>query len=238
LRPAAILCSAAALLLAVAACLLGNGYQIYLVAMVCLTAVVGAGLNVLLGLTGQVSLGHVGFFAIGAYTVAILTTASGASFWLSLPAATVLAGVVGMALALPALRVAGPYLAMVTIAFGFIVENGAIEWRSLTGGANGIMNIPAPAIGGYEFQTRDIALLAIVIAALVLLAFRELDRSAWGRAMRAVRNPWGSIRSRFASPRSPSRQRRRGLRGRYSRRLPASSARAGSHFSSRSCSCW
>ncbi len=183
----AILGSAIALLLALAGCVLGNGYQVYLIAIVCLTTVVGAGLNVLLGLNGQVSLGHVGFFAIGAYATAILTANLGSSFWLAMPIAIVLAGAVGVALALPALRVAGPYLAMVTIAFGFIIENGAIEWRSLTGGANGMMNLPTPAILGYEFQTRDVALLAIVAATLVLLAFRRLDGSAWGRAMRAIR---------------------------------------------------
>jgi branched-chain amino acid transport system ATP-binding protein len=177
----------AALLLALAGCFFGNGYQVYLIAMVCLTTIVGAGLNVLLGLTGQVSLGHVGFFAIGAYATAILTATLGLTFWLALPFAIVLAGAVGMALALPALRVAGPYLAMVTIAFGFIIENGAIEWRSLTGGANGMMNLPTPAIGVHEFDTREVALLAIVAATLVLLAFRRLDRSAWGRAMRAIR---------------------------------------------------
>jgi branched-chain amino acid transport system ATP-binding protein len=175
------------LCLAVAGCFFGNGYQVYLIAMVCLTAVVGVGLNVLLGLTGQVSLGHVGFFAIGAYAVAILTTFHGVSFWLALPVAVILAGVVGVALALPALRVAGPYLAMVTIAFGFIIENSAIEWRSLTGGANGIVNVPAPAIAGHAFSLREIALCSVALVTVILLAFRRLDRSAWGRAMRAVR---------------------------------------------------
>src|SRR5262249_36061270 len=136
----ALICVAIAL--AVAACLLGNGYQVFLLAIVCLTTIVGVGLNVLLGLTGQVSLGHVGVYAISAYATAILTTTCGVSFWIALPLATALAGLTGIALALPALRVAGPYLAMVTIAFGFIVENGAIEWRALTGGANGMMNIP------------------------------------------------------------------------------------------------
>jgi branched-chain amino acid transport system ATP-binding protein/branched-chain amino acid transport system permease protein len=175
------------LALAIAGCWFGNGYQVYLIAMVCLTAVVGVGLNVLLGLTGQVSLGHVGFFAIGAYAVAILTTFHGVSFWLALPVAVALAGAVGVVLALPALRVAGPYLAMVTIAFGFIIENSAIEWRSLTGGANGIVNVPPPAIAGHEFSLREMALCAVMLATIILLAFRRLDRSAWGRAMRAVR---------------------------------------------------
>ena len=182
-----LLFSLALLALAVAGCLFGNGYQVYLIGMVCLTAIVGVGLNVLLGLTGQVSLGHVGFFAIGAYAVAILTTFHGVSFWLAFPIAVALAGVVGVILALPALRVAGPYLAMVTIAFGFIIENSAIEWRSLTGGANGIVNVPPPALAGHEFSLREIALCTVVLALVILLAFRRLDRSAWGRAMRAVR---------------------------------------------------
>jgi branched-chain amino acid transport system ATP-binding protein len=173
--------------LAIAGCLIGNGYQVYLIAMVCLTAIVGVGLNVLLGLTGQVSLGHVGFYAIGAYAVAILTTTHDISFWIALPVATALAGLTGIVLALPALRVAGPYLAMVTIAFGFIVENGAIEWRSLTGGANGMLNIPPPAVAGFQFDNRHIALTAIVMTALALLAFRQIARSGVGRAMRAVR---------------------------------------------------
>jgi branched-chain amino acid transport system ATP-binding protein len=182
-----LLFSVALLALAIVACFFGNGYQVYLIAMVCLITIVGVGLNVLLGLTGQVSLGHVGFFAIGAYAVAILTTFHGVSFWLALPVAVVLAGVVGVILALPALRVAGPYLAMVTIAFGFIVENSAIEWRSVTGGANGIVNIPPPALAGHEFSLREVALCAVALATLILFAFRRLDRSAWGRAMRAVR---------------------------------------------------
>jgi ABC-type branched-subunit amino acid transport system ATPase component/ABC-type branched-subunit amino acid transport system permease subunit len=182
-----LLTSVCVVALAVAGCFFGNGYQVYLIAMVGLIAIVGVGLNVLLGLTGQVSLGHVGFFAIGAYAVGILTTFHGISFWLALPVAIALAGVVGVVLALPALRVAGPYLAMVTIAFGFIIENSAIEWRSLTGGANGIANIPPPVLAGHEFSLRDIALFAVALATLVLLAFRRLDRSPWGRAMRAVR---------------------------------------------------
>jgi len=173
--------------LAVAGSLLGNGYQIYLIAMVGLTTMVGVGLNVLLGLTGQVSLGHVGFFALGAYGCAILTTKLGINFWIALPIATIVASVIGMALALPALRVSGPYLAMVTIAFGFIVQNGAIEWKSLTGGANGLSNIPPPSLFGHAFTISDTAILAVMLTALLLLLFDHLQKGPWGRAMRAVR---------------------------------------------------
>ena len=122
-----------------------NGYYVFVIANVALLAAVGIGLNVLLGLSGQVSFGHAGFYAVGAYAVAILTTRAGWSFWLAWPVAAVLAGLLGALLALPALRARGPYLAMITIAFGFVVENSIVEMRSLTGGQNGIMGIVGPS---------------------------------------------------------------------------------------------
>jgi len=121
-----IIAAALALALLGAAIAKADGYQIFIIAMVGLTAIVGIGLNVLLGLTGQISFGHVAFYAIGAYTLGILTTKGGLSFWLALSAAMVVSGVAGLALAVPALRMRGPYLAMVTIAFGFVVEQGAV----------------------------------------------------------------------------------------------------------------
>ena len=126
-----------------------NGYYVFVLANVALMAIVGVGLNVLIGLTGQVSFGHVGFYAIGAYAVAILTTRAGFSFWLAWPVAHAARWRRGRtSLAQPALRVKGPYLAMITIAFGFIVEHGAVEMRALTGGQNGLMNLPRPALVG------------------------------------------------------------------------------------------
>jgi ABC-type branched-subunit amino acid transport system ATPase component/ABC-type branched-subunit amino acid transport system permease subunit len=161
-----------------------NSYYVFIMATLALTAIVGVGLNVLLGLTGQVSFGHVGFYAIGAYTVAVLTVAAKWSFWLALPAAALLSGLVGALLALPALRVKGPYLAMVTIAFGFIIENVAVEWRGVTGGQNGIMGISQPNAMG----ERGVAIASIVVAAVATFFFWRLARSRWGAAMRAVRD--------------------------------------------------
>src|SRR5215471_3409758 len=138
-----------------------GGYVPFVVALVALTTVVGVGLNILVGLSGQISLGHVGFYAIGAYAVAILTL-KGLSFWLALPLAALLSAGVGLVLALPALRVSGPYLAMVTIAF--IVQHGSIEWRALTGGANGLMGLVPPAIGTHAFTERDMAMFATALA--------------------------------------------------------------------------
>jgi branched-chain amino acid transport system ATP-binding protein len=179
----------AACFVATAACAaVANGYYVFVIATMALTAIVGIGLNLLIGLTGQISFGHVGFYAIGAYTVAVLTTAAKLPFWLAWPAAALLAGLTGALLALPALRVRGPYLAMVTIAFGFIVENAAVEWRGLTGGQNGIMGVPSPTAFGASFGERGVALTAIAVAAVLLYGYWRLSISTWGLAMRAVKD--------------------------------------------------
>ncbi len=170
------------------ACFFANGYQQYIIALVALVAIVGIGLNVLLGLAGQLSLGHVGFYAIGAYTCAILTTRYGWNFWLVLPVAGVVAAAAGGLLAVPALRVRGPYLAMVTIAFGFVVEQSAAEMKDLTGGWNGLMNIPRPVFFGQTLNEFGIALLAIALMALLLMLFAQFRGSRWGLAMCATRD--------------------------------------------------
>jgi branched-chain amino acid transport system ATP-binding protein len=176
-----------------------EGYAPFVLAMVALTAIVGVGLNILVGLTGQISLGHVGFYAIGAYTVAILTL-KGISFWIALPLAGLISGAIGLLLSLPALRVTGPYLAMVTIAFAFIVQHLSIEWRELTGGSNGLMSLPPPSIEGLVFTEREIALLAIAVAGASMLLFYRLAGSAWGKAMVAVRDAEIAARSIGLNP--------------------------------------
>ena len=175
------------MLAGVAFAISSEGYTPFILALVALTTITGVGLNVLLGLAGQVSFGHVGFYSIGAYTVAVLTL-NGMSFWLSLLIAGALTGVVGALFALPALRVSGSYLAMMTIAFGFIVEHGTIEWRQLTGGQNGLAGIPQPAIGAMLTGERAMAAITVVIAAACLLLYEVLFRGSWGRAMIAVRD--------------------------------------------------
>jgi ABC-type branched-subunit amino acid transport system ATPase component/ABC-type branched-subunit amino acid transport system permease subunit len=187
---------AAAFLAALVFTASANSYYVYIMATLALTAVVGTGLNVLLGLTGQVSFGHVGFYALGAYAIAILTVGAKWSFWAALPVAAAVSGLVGALLALPALRVRGPYLAMVTIAFGFIVEHVAVEWRGVTGGQNGIMGIAAP--GG--IGERGVALASIALAALGTAAFWLLARSRWGSAMRAVKDSEAAAESIGLSP--------------------------------------
>jgi branched-chain amino acid transport system ATP-binding protein len=165
-----------------------NNYYVFVLAQVALLMIVGIGLNLLIGLSGQISFGHVGFYAIGAYTVAILTSSSGWSFWLAWPLAAVFAGAMGALLALPALRVKGPYLAMITIAFSFIIEHSIVELRDVTGGQNGIMGIASPSLFGAVQGERAVALLAMLAAACALAGFAWLSRGTWGAAMRAVRD--------------------------------------------------
>jgi branched-chain amino acid transport system ATP-binding protein len=173
----------------VAICLLAPGYYAYLLGTLATTALVGVGLNVLLGLAGEVSLGQVGFLALGAYGVGILTTKAGLGFWEALPLAVFLVAAISVVLSIPALRVTGPYLAMVTIAFGFIVESVSVEWRNLTGGASGLAGIPAP------FGTGGTALLACGFCALALIWFHFFARSPLGLAMQATASAPAAARS-------------------------------------------
>jgi ABC-type branched-subunit amino acid transport system ATPase component/ABC-type branched-subunit amino acid transport system permease subunit len=165
---------------AAAICLLAPGYYGYLIGTLATTALVGVGLNVLLGLAGEVSLGQAGFLALGAYGVGILTTKAGLGFWEALPLAVLLVAAISVVLSIPALRVTGPYLAMVTIAFGFIVESVSVEWQNVTGGASGLSGIPAP------FGTGGTALLACGFCALALVSFYYFARSPLGLAMQAI----------------------------------------------------
>ncbi|NNK77601.1 MAG: ATP-binding cassette domain-containing protein [Litoreibacter sp.] len=162
-----------------------DGYLVFILALFALNVMVGVGLNILLGLSGQISFGHVGFFAIGAYTTAIMVLA-GYDYWMAFIAAGAVSALAGVLLAVPALRVTGPYLAMMTIAFAFIVEHGAIELRHLTGGHNGLMGFRSPEFMGRIFFETEVAITAILLSGVALLFYLQLSRGWWGMAMRAV----------------------------------------------------
>ncbi len=162
-----------------------DSYSLLVMTLIALTAIVCVGLNILLGLSGQISFGHVAFYGIGAYASALLTMA-GVPFALALIMAALITGAIGALLALPAVRVSGPYLAMVTIAFGFMVHHGMMEWRSLTGGANGLMGIPSPELGNLAPDT-GLALIAVALMVASFAFYHRLFRSGWGRAIRSVK---------------------------------------------------
>jgi ABC-type branched-subunit amino acid transport system ATPase component/ABC-type branched-subunit amino acid transport system permease subunit len=185
----------AALAIALGYAAFADSYSVFLIATISLTAIGCIGLNVLLGLAGQISLGHIGFMAIGAYTTVLLMEKAGWSYLPATAASIALVSVIGGLLAMPALRVRGPYLAMVTIAFGFIVEHGTIEWRDLTGGGNGLVLSSPATVLGYPLSERSLAIGGIILVFAGVVLFDRLKRSGWGYAMRAARDSEIAARS-------------------------------------------
>jgi branched-chain amino acid transport system permease protein len=127
-------------------------YELDLAILVLTYVMLGWGLNIVVGLAGLLDLGYVAFYAVGAYSYALLAQYFGFSFWICLPLAGILAAFWGVLLGFPVLRLRGDYLAIVTLAFGEIIRIVLINWQSLTGGPNGVSGIPRPSFFGLEFK--------------------------------------------------------------------------------------
>jgi branched-chain amino acid transport system permease protein len=154
-------------------------------------ALMAIGQNLITGYTGMLSLCQAGFFAIGAYTTAILTTSSGWSFWATLPVSALLAAMFGVLIGLPTLRLKGDYLAIATLGFGEIVRNVLNNWDSLTRGPMGIQRIPMPTIFGFTinpYEKWSFLFMVIIIVAISYYLFERLGRSRMGRALQAIRD--------------------------------------------------
>ena len=173
---------AAAALIGVAS-LFSNDHYLRIAFMMCVYYLCAVGMNVLVGYAGQKSLGQAGLFAAGAYAVALLTTRAGMSPWLALVLAAVISGVCGVLIALPSLRVKGPYLAMVTLAFGIVVEKLVGEWTEVFGGAQGIYGIAPLTWNGQPFTAVQWTGFAIVLCAVTHLLLRNLLLGRFGRAL-------------------------------------------------------
>jgi branched-chain amino acid transport system permease protein len=145
-------------------------------------------LTLVAGQAGQISLGHAGFFGIGAYTSAILTTIHGYSPWVGLPMAALLAGLIGAIITYPALRVRGHYVAIATLGIGQIVAFTLLNWESVTRGPMGITRIPPISLFGVDIvRPTEFYWLALVVALGVALLIWQLSRSHLGRSWRAIR---------------------------------------------------
>lgn len=150
-------------------------------------AIAGLGLMVLAGYTGLVSIGHAAFLGVGAYTQAVLT-GQGWSFPVALAASAGLSAAVGVVVGLPALRVKGIYLAVATLAFGFIVEEVMARWEHVTGGNAGL-SVKAPAMFGWTASSAPaFYLVVLAVCLIVTLAVLNLLRSSTGRAFIAIRD--------------------------------------------------
>jgi branched-chain amino acid transport system permease protein len=182
--------------------------------LICTYIMLGWGLQVVVGLAGLLDLGYVAFYAVGAYSYALLAHYFGFNFWICLPLAGLLAALWGLVLGFPVLRLRGDYLAIVTLAFGEIVRIVLLNWQEFTGGPAGISNIPRPSFFGIPF-TRDengfaatfgfefsnlhrLIFLYYLIVALALLTFfvtNRLRRLPIGRAWEALREDEVACRS-------------------------------------------
>jgi len=163
-----------------------NSYYVHLLETIMIYAIVLFGLDIVVGYTGQVSLGHSGLFGIGAYTAGVLFLKLGASLWITLPAAIAITAGFGALLALPALRVTGPYLAMVTLAFGTIIQILINEMSFLTEGPLGI-KVDKPILFGAELDERGFYWVVAVMLVLSLIFVDRVLRSHLGRAFEALR---------------------------------------------------
>lgn len=164
-----------------------SNYGWYILAVTMVYALVALSLNILTGMGGQISIGHAGFWALGAYASAIAMTKFGAPFVVAIFVGGAVAGVFGALVALPALRVTGHYLAIATLAFAILVQQVLFEWESVTGGRQGLA-VPRPSLAGYELQS-DLSYYYFLLVLFLAFAWmtRNLRTSFTGRSMVALR---------------------------------------------------
>lgn len=164
-----------------------NIYWLDVITLVLFYVVLAQGLNIVVGYTGLLDLGYAAFFAVGAYTTAILMTTFHWSFWLTLPVAFLFAIISGIIIGTPTLRLRSDYLAIVTLGFGEIVRIMATNLE-ITGSASGIYGIPRPAIGGYLISTqKDFYFLILIVAIISIFIVYRLGHSRIGRAWIYIR---------------------------------------------------
>jgi branched-chain amino acid transport system permease protein len=164
-----------------------KNYYVYVANYIAINIIVVLGLNILVGYTGQISLGHAGFYAVGAYATIVLMSQLHFPFLLALPAAGLIAAMLGFLLGLPALRLEGPYLAIATLGFGVTITQviGKIE---IFGERQGL-HAPELTIGSWHLNTdRDFYFLLIPITILLTLAARNMIKTKVGRAFIAIRD--------------------------------------------------
>jgi branched-chain amino acid transport system permease protein len=165
-----------------------SDYVFHTLNMIAYYTIAVTGLNILLGYTGQISIGHAALFAIGAYTSALLALKFGFSAFLLIPLSGLAAAVVGFFMGAACLRLKEIYLAMGTIGLGGAVEGVIINWDTLTGGSMGLLGIPYLRVGSFVFNTqyRQYFLVYPIMIFLLLIA-RGIISSRFGRAMMAIR---------------------------------------------------
>ena len=202
----------------------GSRGAVDIATLILIYVMLGLGLNIVVGLAGLLDLGYVGFYAVGAYSYALLSHYYGLSFWICLPIAGLMAATFGFLLGFPVLRLRGDYLAIVTLGFGEIIRLFLRNLTDITGGPNGISNIEKPTFFGLTFERKAaegmqtfheyfgleynsinkvifLYLVALLLVVLSLFVINRLLRMPLGRAWEALREDEIACRSLGLSPR-------------------------------------
>jgi branched-chain amino acid transport system permease protein len=162
-------------------------YLIYILNLIGIAIVLAVGLNLVMGYAGQISLGHAAFYGTGAYTTALLMAKLSWPFWIALPLGGMVATTFGFLIGIPALRLSGPYLALVTLSFGEIFQLIITHWYKLTEGPLGLV-VPAAKLGPVVFdKDKKLFYLVLVICILLIILAYNVVKSKAGRAFVALR---------------------------------------------------
>jgi branched-chain amino acid transport system permease protein len=164
-------------------------YYLSIINLVLISIVGALGLNILVGYTGQISIGHGAFMSVGAYTAANLAVRAGLPFWITLPAGGLMAALIGAVVGIPSLRIKGLYLAIATLAGQLIIEwiINHVPW--ISGGTQASIQVPRPSLFGFEIKTQgELYFFLLFFALIAIVAALNLVRSRIGRAFVAIRD--------------------------------------------------
>lgn len=169
-----------------------NNYVVHILTLVGIYVILAASLDLVLGTTGILQLGHAGFYGLGAYTGAIISTRlfpdQWLGFWIGLPIVVLVCMAAGFIVGAPTLRLKGHYFGLATLGFGEIIYGILLNWESVTGGSFGIKSIPSPQIGSFDLGQREFSfyLIWFSVASAMWMVYL-LRKSRFGRFWRAVR---------------------------------------------------
>jgi len=165
-----------------------SAYLIHLLILIGIYLILAISLQMAVGFTGLLNLGHIAFYAIGAYTSALLTL-NGFPFWFGFIMAGIIAMLFGFLLALPTNKLKGDYLALATMGFTFVIYAVALNWTGLTRGPLGLPGIPKPTLAGFAFSNNfSFLILTAIIALISYLIIKKIIKSPFGRVLEAIRD--------------------------------------------------
>lgn len=163
-------------------------YLLHILIISCIYGMLAVSLNIVVGLTGILNLGHAAFYGIGAYTSALLMVYFGVPWVIAMLAGALLAAFFGLLVSIPSLKLRGDYLAIATLGFGEIARAVLLNWSDVTRGPLGISAIPQPVIFGVSFDSPEsYAILALTMLAIVVFITWRISKSPFGRVLKAIR---------------------------------------------------